>query len=123
MVYSPFNRRDLLSLAGRGAILAGLPVGHALASATPEQLSGAGILNIRTFGATGDGTTLDSPAINRAIDAAAAAGGGTVYFPAGVYACYSLRLKTHVSLYLDAGATILAASTPLDGTTSCTVPP
>jgi polygalacturonase len=41
--------------------------------------------NVKTFGATGDGTTLDSPSINKAIDACAQAGGGTVYFPAGTY--------------------------------------
>src|SRR5258708_5235707 len=65
--------------------------------------------NIRTFGATGDGKTPDTPAINKAIDAAAAAGGGTVYFPAGTYASYSINLKSNVSLYIDQGATILAA--------------
>jgi polygalacturonase len=71
--------------------------------------------SVRTFGAKGDGATLDSPAINRAIDAAAAAGGGTVHFPAGVYLSYSIRLKSKVGLYLDHGAVLLAASTPLDG--------
>ena len=41
--------------------------------------------DVRAFGATGDGKTVDSPAINKAIEAAAAAGGGTVIFPAGNY--------------------------------------
>jgi polygalacturonase len=72
-------------------------------------------LNVRHFGATGDGSTIDSPAINRAIEAAAKQGGGTVLFPAGVYACYSLRLKSNVALHLDQGATILAADVPLEG--------
>ncbi|AHG93153.1 glycoside hydrolase family protein (plasmid) [Gemmatirosa kalamazoonensis] len=67
--------------------------------------------DVRTFGATGDGHTIDSDAINRAIDAAAAAGGGTVYLGAGTYASYSVRLKSHVALYLDRGATLLAADT------------
>src|ERR687883_300170 len=69
----------------------------------------AGVFNVRAFGATGDGRTLDTPAVNRAIDAAAAAGGGTVLFPAGTYRCFSIRLKSNVALYLDQGATILAA--------------
>ena len=66
-------------------------------------------LDVRAFGATGDGTTVDTSAINRAIDAAASAGGGTVYFPAGTYLCFSIRLKSNISLYLEAGATIVAA--------------
>ncbi len=70
--------------------------------------------DIRTFGATGDGKTLDSDAINRAIEAAAAAGGGTVRFPAGTYLSFTLRLKSHITLQFDAGATLLAA-TPAPG--------
>ncbi len=76
------------------------------------------VFSVKAYGAIGDGAAIDSPSINRAIDAAAAAGGGTIYFPAGTYASYSIRLKSHVSLHLDRGATILAASTPLDGTAS-----
>jgi hypothetical protein len=65
--------------------------------------------NVRSFGATGDGKTLDSPSINQAIEACAKAGGGTVYFPAGTYLSGSIRLKSYVNLYLDSGATILGA--------------
>jgi polygalacturonase len=65
--------------------------------------------NIKTFGATGDGTTLDSPSINKAIDACAQAGGGTVYFPAGKYLSGSIHLRSNVHLWIDAGATILGA--------------
>jgi len=75
----------------------------------------AGIYDVRGFGAKGEGKTVDTPAINRAIEAAAAAGGGTVRFPAGTYLCYSLHLKSKVSLYLDHGATILAAETGEQG--------
>ncbi|MBN2215699.1 MAG: glycoside hydrolase family 28 protein [Bacteroidales bacterium] len=66
--------------------------------------------NIKKYGAAGDGKTIDSPAINEAISAASEAGGGTVYFPAGTYLCFSIRLKSHVGLYLDHGAVILAAN-------------
>jgi len=65
--------------------------------------------NVRTYGATGDGTTLDSPSINKAIDACAQAGGGTVVFPAGTYLSGSIHLKSNVHLLIDAGATILGA--------------
>ena len=69
----------------------------------------AAIYNVKDFGAKADGKTIDSPAINRAIEAAAEAGGGTVYLPAGEYACYSIRLKSNIHLYLEQGACILAA--------------
>jgi len=65
--------------------------------------------SVRTFGATGNGETLDSPAINQAINAAHEAGGGTVHFPAGTYLSASIHLKSNITLYLEAGATILAA--------------
>jgi polygalacturonase len=68
-----------------------------------------GIFDVRTFGARGDGKAIDTPAINAAIAAAAEAGGGTVLLPAGTYASYSVRLKSHVTLRIGEGATLLAA--------------
>lgn len=79
---------------------------------TPKTPPGTTLYNIRDFGATGDGLTIDSDAVNRAIDAASANGGGTVYFPAGYYLCYSIHLKTNITLYLDQGSWIVAAETP-----------
>jgi polygalacturonase len=84
------------------------------AGATPLH-SLAAFLNVRDFGAAGDAKTIDSPAINAAIDAADKAGGGTVLFPAGNYLCYSIHLKSNVSLYLDQGAVIIAADPPAAG--------
>jgi len=81
---------------------------------TPKPL----YYDVRSFGAKGDGTSIDSPAINAAIDAAAGSGGGTVIFPAGVYASYSIHLKSNVALFLQQGATILAAPTPYEGLTT-----
>jgi polygalacturonase len=66
--------------------------------------------SVKTFGAAGDGRTLDTSAINKAIESAAAAGGGTVYFPAGNYLSISIHLKSNIALYLDQGATIIAAN-------------
>jgi polygalacturonase len=80
---------------------------------TSIQAAPETIFNVKTFGAKGDSNTLDTQAINNTIEAAAKAGGGTVYFPAGTYLSFSIRLKSHISLYLDQGATILAA-TPSD---------
>jgi polygalacturonase len=67
------------------------------------------VYDVRAFGARGDGKTLDTTAINKAIEAAAAAGGGTVNFPAGTYLSVSIRLRSNITLQLDQGATILAA--------------
>ncbi|HEY3990994.1 MAG TPA: glycoside hydrolase family 28 protein [Acidobacteriaceae bacterium] len=80
--------------------------------------SSESLFDIRRYGATGDGKTLDTRAIQDAIDAADRAGGRTVLFPAGTYASHSIHLKSKVALYLDQGATLLAASVPLEGTTS-----
>src|SRR6202012_483850 len=68
-----------------------------------------GIYNVRDFGAKGDGKNLDSKAIDKAIDAAAEAGGGTVYLPAGNYLSGSIHLKSNIALFIDQGATIIAA--------------
>ncbi len=70
--------------------------------------------NVREFGAVGDGMHLDSPAINEAIAAAAAAGGGTVRVPAGTYLSGSIHLKSNIHLLIDAGATILGAPQSLN---------
>jgi polygalacturonase len=70
--------------------------------------------DVKSFGAAGDGKTLDTAAINQAIDAAAAAGGGTVVFPAGNYLSYSIHLQSHITLHLDSGATIVAAEPSAD---------
>jgi polygalacturonase len=74
----------------------------------------AGFTNVREFGARGDGKVLDSDSINRAIEATAAKGGGTVYFPAGTYRSFSIRLKSNITLYFDQGSILLAAN-PNDG--------
>ncbi len=73
--------------------------------------TGAIVYDVRAFGAKGDGKNLDSPSINKAIEAAAAAGGGAVNFPAGTYLSVSIRLRSNITLQLEHGATILAADT------------
>ncbi len=107
-------------LQGRRAFLSGglVMLGGAMLAAPVRAALAVPALNIRDFGAKGDGATIDSPAIDKAITEAAARGGGTVFVPAGTYACYTIHLKSRVTLYLDQGAVILAAPVPVDGTTS-----
>jgi polygalacturonase len=115
-------RRDFLRMAGISTLAGGLcalaekPV-HASYSKKAQVRTTPKLTyyDVQSFGAKGDGVTIDSPAINAAITTAASVGGGTVVFPAGVYASYSIRLKSNVALFLQQGCTILAASTPYGG--------
>lgn len=84
-------------------ILAAWSVGN------PFNAAAADVFNVRNFGASGDGSHLDSPAIDQAILAASKAGGGTVLVPAGTYLCGSIHLTNNINLLIDAGATILGA--------------
>ncbi|MFD1768668.1 rhamnogalacturonidase [Sphingobacterium suaedae] len=74
-----------------------------------RSTSNAIAYDVRNYGAKGDGKHVDHHAINRAIEAANQAGGGTVLIPAGRYLCFSIRLKSYITLQIDAGATIVAA--------------
>ena len=82
-----------------------------LVLAASMQLSGA-TFDVKTFGAKADGKTGDRDAINKAIDAASAAGGGIVYFPAGTYLTGSIRLRSNITLQFEHGRIIEASSDP-----------
>jgi polygalacturonase len=114
-------RRNFLKSAGVGivssAATSSAALGLPLAAIAPQSHTTNGHnYNVQMFGAKGDGKSLDSPAINKAIEAAAAAGGASVSFPAGTYLCFSLHLRSNVTIQLSPGATILAADPPGDPT-------
>src|SRR5690349_19135607 len=67
-------------------------------------------ISIKDHGAAGDGTTLDSAAFQKAIDAAATNGGGTVSVPAGKYLCGTIVLKDNITLHLEDGAEIVGTT-------------
>jgi len=67
---------------------------------------GATTFSIRDFGATGDGHTLDTSAIQKAVNTAAAAGGGTVLVPAGSFLTDPFTLASGIDFHLDAGAVL-----------------
>jgi polygalacturonase len=77
-----------------------------LAPAFPASHS----FNVRDQGAAGDGTALDTAAINRAIAACADAGGGEVRFPAGRYLSGTIRLRSRVTLNFEAGARLIGTT-------------
>lgn len=69
-----------------------------------------GVYNVKKYGARGNGKTMDSPAIQRAIDACHKAGGGTVLVPAGTYLSATIVLKDNVTLHLEKDALILGTT-------------
>lgn len=68
------------------------------------------VFQVSDFGAVGDGKTLATPALQRTVDAAAAAGGGEVELKPGVYLTGALFLKSHTHLLLDRGAVVLGTT-------------
>ena len=94
------SRKNLLVVA--------LALGLALLAHAEEMYS------ILSFGAKSDSQFLNTSAIQKAIDNAYTNGGGTVYIPAGTFLTGSLKLKSHVSLYLESGATLLGSTDLVD---------
>jgi hypothetical protein len=82
-----------------------------LAAVSPVSATEA-IFNIKDYGATGRKSDDARPAIQKAIDAAGTAGGGTVYMAPGEYTSGTLHLRSHVRMLIDSGATLFAS---LDG--------
>lgn len=70
--------------------------------------------SVTRFGATGGGTTKDTAAFQKALDAAGKAGGGQVLVPIGKYLIGSITLPAHTTLRLAAGATVLGSDDPAD---------
>ncbi|HZR16168.1 MAG TPA: right-handed parallel beta-helix repeat-containing protein [Verrucomicrobiae bacterium] len=93
------NKRQFLKGASILAT-AGLGGGAALRAADQSGARTNSVFNVLEFGAKGDGKTPDSDAIQKALDAAGAAG-GTVYFPAGHYLCHDLKVSPHTTLLAE----------------------
>lgn len=113
------DRRSLVTGIAAALVVPGVPFGvGARAAAAEPSADRRGWHDVRRFGAKGDGRAIDSNGINAAITHAADRGGGTIHIPAGTYRCNSIRLKSGITLHLDPGATILAASVPFEGLAS-----
>src|SRR4051794_20111836 len=80
----------------------------------PTPTFAARTCDVKTFGAKGDGSTNDTPAINSAISSCNSAGGGTVSFPTGTYMAASIHLKSNIRLLLTSGAILRARSSGFD---------
>ena len=72
------------------------------------------VVNITTAGVIADGTTLNTDAIQKAIDSCSGGGGGTVQFPAGRYVTGTIQLKDNVTLHLAENAVLLGSTNAAD---------
>ena len=98
------GRRGWLGLAGAGVL-----------AAAPQQSSrgtgpGTRVYNILDFGAKGDGKTLDTAALQAAIDQCNKDQGGTVLVPAGVFVIGTVELKSNVTLHVTAQGKLLGSA-------------
>ncbi|HEX7845493.1 MAG TPA: glycosyl hydrolase family 28 protein, partial [Chitinophagaceae bacterium] len=66
--------------------------------------------DITSYGAVGDGKTLNTVFIQKAIDACSAGGGGKVIFPPGIYLSATIELKDNVTLHLEKDARLLGTT-------------
>jgi polygalacturonase len=99
-----------------GALVAGLGMlsVRAVDFAVPSAGGFARIVDIRQFGARGDGKTVNTEAIQKALDECGQAGGGVVRIPAGTYLSKPIFLRDHTTLQLDALAILKATDEPSD---------
>src|ERR1041385_4593522 len=90
--------------------LSAVLVAATLSASASEQKT----YDVREFGAKGDGQTLDTAAIQKALDTCGAAGGGTVRFTAGTYLSQPITLRTKTTVVLESGATLKTTDDPKD---------
>jgi hypothetical protein len=125
---SSLSRREWFGrIAAPGAIIAGTSLIGNEAIAAPQnsgdKLSGTRLFNICDHGAVGDGKTLNTTAIQKAIDACYNDKGGTVLIPAGIFICGTIELKSNVTLHIVAGGKLLGSPKREDYTAGNGVPP
>ena len=113
------TRRNWLGLVSAATVASGLPSSAGASTATPRQEAaqhsskaslGARVYNIRDFGAKGDGKTLDTAALQSAVDTCAKDQGGTVLVPAGVFVIGTVELKSNVTLHIAALGKLLGSA-------------
>lgn len=104
--------RALVALVGVAFWVGALGQGIQASAAHVAEAHGPSsrIFNVREFGAVGDGVTLDTPAIQKAIEACAAVGGGQVVLPPGRYLSGTVHLRSHITLVLEAGARLVGTT-------------
>ncbi len=108
------NRLDVRKLFAGAILVTLLFAGSTCLFASSEAVThGKVVCNVKDFGATGNKADNALPAIQKAIDTAAVKG-GTVYLPPGDYTSGTIHLRSHVNIYIEAGATLYASENPND---------
>lgn len=110
---APLSRRNWLGILSTASVGAGLLAtasqGAEASPSSPENNLGTRVYNVRDFGAKGDGQSLDTAAVQAAIDACNKDQGGTVLVPAGTFVIGTVELKSNVTLYISAGGKLLGS--------------
>jgi len=106
---SPWDRRQWLRQLSISAFAGSLPQAQRSGDGARND-AGARVYNIRDYGAKGDGTTLDTAAIQAAIDACHRDGGGTVLVPQGTFQTGTIELKSNVTLHVAASGRLLGSA-------------
>jgi polygalacturonase len=94
--------------------LSGMVIGAAMLVVTVRSAATENQLSVTTAGAVGDGTTLNTLAIQKAIDQLAAKGGGTLVIPQGEFLSGAIFLKPGINLQLDKGAVLIGSTNIAD---------
>src|SRR5690242_15590656 len=108
------SRRAALAAFSVPAVAASQPrsaskLAYQVSAASTQAMAGARVFNVRDFGAKGDGKTLDTAAVQAAIDAANKDLGGIVLIPAGDFVVGTTELKSNVTLHLSASGRLLGS--------------
>ncbi|GGG65833.1 glycoside hydrolase family 28 protein [Edaphobacter dinghuensis] len=103
----------MAAIAGAGLLTERAAAQPGIVKNTGDDL-GTRIYNVRSFGAKGDGTTLDTAAVQAAIDACNKDGGGTVLVPAGTFLIGTVELRSHVTLHIAAAGKLLGSTNGKD---------
>jgi polygalacturonase len=122
MNYPDWARRTFLKRAGQGLVslplLAALPASLEAQETTKQHTKGRAAsaaekpvvkLNVRDFGATGDGKTKDTLAMQQALDRCSVLGGGEVLVPSGEYLTGALVLRSNTTLRIEEGASLMGS--------------
>jgi len=125
---NPLSRRQWLgrlavpALAGASTMIGLDAKGSPRDKKKEGELASIGVYNVRDHGAKGDGKTMDTKAIQTAIDKCFANNGGTVFIPAGDFLSGTLELKSNVTLHLSAAAKLLGSPKREDYTAGKGIP-
>jgi hypothetical protein len=121
------SRRALVAAMSAPAVAASVPAGRGLAyqvaAASTRPGTAVPVFNVRDYGAKGDGQTLDTAAVQAAIDACTKDRGGIVLVPAGDFVVGTVELKSNVTLHLAAAGRLLGSGDPNQYSAGKGVPP